>query len=254
MILNEICTVVSNTALTNTLFSMEIKTDKMAKDALCGQFVHIKCGDAVLLRRPISICDAYGDTLRIVFEVKGTGTDFLAKCKTGDKLDILGPIGKGFNIEKSGDSPVFIGGGIGVPPLLLSCKKAKQAGKTVTAILGFRNHDAVILEEEFTKVCDKVIITTDDGSYGMHGFVSDALTQNIEKFTAIHSCGPHAMLKALKNASGGLYCEVSMEERMGCGIGACLVCACKVKSNDKDFDLKHVCKDGPVFDASEVIL
>lgn len=250
----EICVVSENVQLTDKVFSLKLETEEIAKLSFSGQFVHIKCGEGNLLRRPISISDAEDGILTVVFERKGEGTKWLSERKAGDKIDVLGPLGNGYDLTKAGDKPLFIGGGIGVPPLYLASKNTKNAD----AILGFRNKDAVILKELFDKSCSEVFVCTDDGSNGKKAFVSDVLNEEIaiKKYTAIYSCGPRPMLKAIAEIAkeNDIFCQVSMEERMGCGVGACLVCACKVKSNDNDFALKHVCKDGPVFNAEEVEL
>lgn len=256
MTTHEICTVLTREACGTGLFSLTLRAPEIAAKAQPGQFVHIACGDANLLRRPISICDVQGDTLRIVFGVKGEGTAWLSRRTPAHTLDVLGPIGHGFNSAKLGPRPVMIGGGIGVPPMLLACKAAKASGAQPTAILGFRSKDVVMLTEDFRAVC-KTHVCTDDGSAGFHGFVSDVLAQHIGEFTGIGACGPKPMLKALAALAekAGLPCEVSMEERMGCGIGACLVCACALKKQGGEADehYGHVCKDGPVFDAKEVV-
>lgn len=253
MSIQEICTVAENVVLGEGLFSLTLKAPKLAALAQVGQFVHIACGEGNLLRRPISICDFAGEHLRIVFQVKGDGTKWLSERKAGDMVDVLGTLGHGFDLQKAGKKPVFIGGGIGVPPMLACMKQAKAQGAEPTAILGFRNQGAVILEDAFQQV-GQTYVTTDDGSYGLHGFVSQVLQQHIGSFTGVCACGPKPMLKALAQiaAAHDLPCQVSMEERMGCGIGACLVCACALKAENGETRYGHVCKDGPVFDAQEV--
>lgn len=217
-----------------------------------GQFVHIKCGDANLLRRPISICEwtgsKDGDTLTIVFEVRGEGTAWLARRPAGHTVDVLGPLGNGFDAE---DGPyLLVGGGIGVPPML-GC--AGSSGGTSTAILGFRSKDKAILLDRFEEDCIDVHIATDDGSLGYHGFVDALVRQELEKehhYQGVLACGPKPMLRSVAKVAAefGVPCQVSMEERMGCGVGACLVCACDMAGGER----KHVCKDGPVFNAEEV--
>ncbi|MFI3226655.1 MAG: dihydroorotate dehydrogenase electron transfer subunit [Clostridia bacterium] len=234
-------------------FKIEFSHAEMASNVQVGQFVHIKLANEFSLRRPISISDVNGDVISIIFEVRGKGTDWLSKVKIGDELDILGSLGNGFDLSKAGENPVFIGGGIGVPPLLLSAKNTKNA----TAIIGFRNADFVMLEDEFASACKEVIVTTDDGSYGRHGFVTDALADVIATATAVYSCGPTPMLKAIAKIADehNVFCQVSLEERMACGVGACLVCACEVYATENGLPVKkyaHVCKDGPVFNAKEV--
>lgn len=226
------------------LYDVWVESPEMAKKALPGQFLHIDCGGTTTLRRPISICDASENALRFVFAAKGEGTKTLAQRSVGDELDILGPLGTSFKTENAGKA-VLIGGGIGVFPLLLLAKKLDNP----TAVLGFRTKDLVVMEEEFKAVCDEVKIATDDGSYGFHGLV----TQLVEgKVDTIYACGPKPMLKAVKALAAelGAACQISLEERMGCGIGACAVCVCKTKGGK----YSRVCKDGPVYDAEGVDL
>ena len=253
MSIQEICRAASNTRLGEGLYQLVLDAPQIAAAAQCGQFVHIACGEGNLLRRPISICEAGEGRLRIVFQVKGSGTEWLADRKEGDTLDVLGPLGNGFDTAALGARPVLIGGGIGVPPMLQAAKCAKAAGAAPRAVLGFRNRGAVILEEDFRAVCE-TFVTTDDGSYARHGFVTDVLQELVADATGVAACGPKPMLKAIAAIAkqAGLPCQVSMEERMGCGIGACLVCACALKAENGETRYGHVCKDGPVFNAEEV--
>ena len=253
MSMQELCTVREHQQLNATMFALILDAPRISEAAAPGQFVHITCGEGNLLRRPISICQAHDGMLKIVFVVKGEGTKWLSERKAGDVLDVLGPQGHGFDMSVLGDHPVFIGGGIGVPPMLQTMQSAKAAGAVPTAILGFRNKDAVILEEDFQAV-GTVYTATDDGSYGIHGFVSDVLKEHISEYTCVCCCGPKPMLKALASIAeaADIPCQVSMEERMGCGIGACLVCACSLKGKNGETRYGHVCKDGPVFDSKEV--
>ncbi|MDO4173305.1 MAG: dihydroorotate dehydrogenase electron transfer subunit [Eubacteriales bacterium] len=253
MSIQENGTVRENQQLGDNLFALILDAPRICALAQPGQFVHITCGEANLLRRPISICQAHDGLLKIVFAVKGDGTRWLSRRSVGDVLDILGPAGHGFDLTKLGDRPVCIGGGIGVPPMLYTMQAAKANGAQPSAILGFRNKDAVILEDDFQAI-GTTYVATDDGSYGIHGFVSDVLKQHISEYTSVCCCGPKPMLRALAEiaAEAGIPCQVSMEERMGCGIGACLVCVCSLKHTDGSTRYGHVCKDGPVFDAKEV--
>ena len=253
MSIQEICRAASNTRLGEGLYQLVLDAPQIAAAAQCGQFVHIACGEGNLLRRPISICEAGEGRLRIVFQVKGSGTEWLADRKEGDTLDVLGPLGHGFDTAALGARPVLVGGGIGVPPMLQAAKCAKAAGAAPRAVLGFRNKGAVILEEDFRAVCE-TFVTTDDGSYARHGFVTDVLQELVADATGVAACGPKPMLGAIAAIAkqAGLPCQVSMEERMGCGIGACLVCACALKAENGETRYGHVCKDGPVFNAEEV--
>lgn len=249
------CNIRSKDWLNHDTVYMVLEVGDMVRTAHMrpGQFVHIKCGDALLLRRPISICswteEPAGDTLTIVFQIRGEGTRWLADCPTGHSVDVMGPLGNGFDAE---DGPyLLVGGGIGVPPLL-GC--AGYSGGTATAILGFRSKEQAILLNQFASDCIDCQIATDDGSLGYHGFVDALVRRELERgernYQAVLACGPKPMLRKVAKAAEefGLPCQVSMEERMGCGIGACLVCACDMKDGTR----KHVCKDGPVFDAKEV--
>lgn len=218
-----------------------------------GQFVHIRCGDSLLLRRPISVAscqeDWPSDLVTIVFEVRGAGTAWLADRKLGETLDVLGLLGNGFPMKREGRY-LLVGGGIGVPPLW-GC--AQYTNGRSTAILGFRSKEKAILLDLFREDCAKTLIATDDGSLSYHGFVDALVRQELEQdsaYDAVLACGPKPMLKSVAKAAKefGVPCTVSMEERMGCGVGACLVCACDMKDGSR----KHVCKDGPVFDAEEV--
>ncbi|MDP4120219.1 MAG: dihydroorotate dehydrogenase electron transfer subunit [Bacillota bacterium] len=243
-----LCRLVEKKEIAKGFFDFRVQNTDLMNNALPGQFVHILVPGKTL-RRPISICDVENGCMRLVFEIRGEGTDILSQMKVGDDLDILGPLGTGFKIEK-GKKYAFVGGGIGTPPLLYAAKQAD----TAIAVLGFRSSDAIILKEDFEKACSKVYLTTDDGSAGHHGFVTDPLSEIIGEVDEVCACGPTPMLKAIaliaqKNAKP---CQISMEERMGCGVGACLVCACKTKINNVE-GYSHVCKAGPVFRAEEVV-
>lgn len=234
-------------------FLLTADLGQIALQAAPGQFVHIRCGEGNLLRRPISICDVSGTELTVVFEVKGSGTQWLSQRKRGDPLDVLGPLGHGFACR--GSRLIVIGGGIGVPPMLYTAKAF--AGKAeITAVLGFRSQDRILLAREFASVCQKVIVATDDGSNGVQGPVTLPLETLFRDgaYDDVLCCGPRPMLKAVTELCGkyGIACQVSMEQRMGCGIGACLVCSCATKKDGQEH-MSRVCKDGPVFDAGEVV-
>ncbi len=234
------------------IYDFTIYCPEIAAIASEGQFVNI-LPEGHTLRRPISICgiDKEKGTLRIVFMAKGDGTARIADTQKGGNLDIVGPLGHGFTVEKVSGKTVLTGGGIGVPPLL---PLAKYYGSSAVVILGFRSADAVILKKDFEATGAEVIICTDDGSYGIHGMVTEPLKEKIGEASQVLSCGPIPMLKAVSAVSeeNGVPCQVSLEERMGCGVGACLVCACRVKKNGEE-RFGHVCKDGPVFDSREVM-
>lgn len=248
------CKIVSKTMLGDAVY-MVLEVGDMVRASFKnpGQFIHIKCGEGLLLRRPISVCtcvqDQPDDTLTIVFEVRGEGTDWLAKREVGEYLDVLGLAGNGFPM-KCGGRYLLVGGGIGVPPML-GC--AHFAEGNSTAVLGFRSENKIILLDQFKEECAKVLLATDDGSAGYHGFVDALVRQELEQdraYDAVLACGPKPMLRSVARAAEefGVPCLISMEERMGCGVGACLVCACDMADGSR----KHVCKDGPVFDSKEV--
>ena len=242
------CTVVEAVRLNAFAYSFTLEAEGMTPEGP-DQFVHVKCGHSRLLRRPISICDWEENLLRIVFEVRGEGTEWLSRRKAGDRLDVLGPLGRGFRMDREGRY-LLVGGGIGVPPML-GC--AKWTAERSTAVLGFRSADRAMLSKDFQKSCKEIFLCSDDGSIGRHGFVDAQVRDILEKdksFTAILACGPKPMLKnvAAVAAGFGVPCQVSMEERMACGVGACLGCAIQMA----DGTMQHVCKDGPVFDAGEV--
>lgn len=235
-----------NEEIAGGIFDWTVENDELPSLAKCGQFVNIKVTGRTL-RRPISICDADKNTLRLVFQVKGEGTKLMSEMKAGEEVEILAPLGNGFNIEK-GKRYCFVGGGIGVPPLLFSAKQTENP----IIITGFRNKDLIILQEDFQKISDKVYLTTDDGSAGIHGFVTDVLKEKLDEIDVVCACGPMPMLRAVSEACRGrVECQVSLEERMGCGIGACLVCACKTKTDEGEA-MTQVCKRGPVYNAEEV--
>ena len=235
--------ITENTALTKNVFRMRLSGDTSDITA-SGQFVNIKL-DGFFLRRPISVCDSIEGELTLVYKVVGKGTEYMSKMLPGDKLDILTGLGNGYNLEKSGDSPLLVGGGVGVPPLFRLAKELVALGKEVTVILGFNTKDEVFYEDEFKALGAKVLVVTVDGSYGTQGFVTDAMKGL--SYTYFYSCGPEPMLKALYNASASDG-EMSFEERMGCGFGACMGCSCKTVSGNK-----RICKEGPVLAKEDII-
>lgn len=244
--------IVSKRAIGRDIYSFEIYCPDVAQAAVPGQFVHIRA-NGFTLRRPISIAGISETTLRIVFEIRGEGTAEIAKLNEGDLIDMLAPLGHGFTISDKFKKVVLIGGGIGTPPML---PLAKYYGEKAAAICGFRNASAVILQEDFKKTGAETILCTDDGSMGIHGFVTEPLRELAAKggIDAVYACGPMPMLKNIAAIckENGIYCEISLEERMACGIGACLGCACRTVRNDEEY-FAHVCKDGPVFKAEEVL-
>ena len=233
----------SNTALTKTVYKMELKGD-VSDITSSGQFVNIKL-DGFYLRRPISVNDCENGILTIIYKVVGKGTEQMAKMQAGEKLDVLTGLGNGYDLSLSGDKPVLLGGGVGVPPLYMLCKKLIAEGKKVSVILGFNTKDEVFCEEDFKKLGAEVYVTTADGSYGIKGFVTDAL-KDID-YSYFYTCGPEPMLKAVfksTNTSG----QFSFEERMGCGFGAWMGGSCKTVTC-----YKRICKDGPVLKKEEIL-
>ena len=248
------CPIIKKEQLGRTTFSFTVSTDQDIDMMKPGQFANI-LAEGKTLRRPISICDfSRGEKwIRFVFEVRGEGTAIMSEMSEGDTMDILAPLGNGFGINPE-EKAVFVGGGIGVPPLLGA---SAPYGSNATALLGFRNKDAIILADEFRANGADVRIATDDGSFGHHGFVTQLLAARLDEAPcdAVYACGPKPMLRltAAEAEKRGIRCMVSLEERMGCGIGACLVCACKTRTPDGGEKYLHVCKNGPVFDSREVI-
>ena len=238
-----IFTVLSNEKIAVNTFKTVLEGDTSAITA-SGQFVNIKL-DGFYLRRPISVCDYDGESLTIIYKVVGKGTEYMAGLSKGDKLDILTGLGNGYDLTKSGNNPLLIGGGAGVPPMYNLCRKLFAEGKKPTVIMGFNTSDEIFYEEEFKKLGAEVIVATADGSKGVKGFVTDAMKG--VSYSYIYTCGPEPMLKAVYNAaeSGGQF---SFEERMGCGFGACMGCSCETKYGNK-----RICKDGPVLDKEEII-
>jgi dihydroorotate dehydrogenase electron transfer subunit len=245
-----LCKVTDKKQLTADVFDITVSAGDIALNAKPGQFAHIYIPGKTL-RRPISICEINRkeQTLRFVFQIRGEGTQMLAETKRGDVLNILAPLGNGFDLGDTNRKAVFVGGGIGVPPLL---EAAKAFGNNAVAVTGFRNKSSIILKEDFESNGIKVIIATDDGSYGHHGVVTDCL-EDLD-FDVIFACGPTPMLKSVCNYAEkrGAECQISLEERMACGIGACLGCACKLRKDGREY-YGHVCKDGPVFDYKSVV-
>ena len=247
--------VLSNIEIAPGFFDIRLETPQVQQTG-AGQFYQILC-DGKPLRRPISVCgfDKEKNILRMVYQIRGEGTAWLATVKSGDMLDLLGPLGHGFSITGA-QNPVFVGGGIGTPPMLGA---AALCGGKADAILGYRTAGAAILLEDFEKVCRKVYTATDDGTLGHHGLVTDLLKERLAEGPCdlICACGPTPMLKAVSAMAieRDIKCQVSLEQRMGCGIGACVCCVCKVGNPNDPASIRHaqVCRYGPVIDAKEVI-
>ncbi len=233
--------IIENVALTSTVYKMVLQGDTSDITA-SGQFVNIKL-DGLYLRRPISVCNCQGDLLTLVYKVVGKGTKQMSLMQEGN-LDILTGLGNGYDLSKAGDTPLLIGGGVGVPPMYMLCRELIKMGKKVTVILGFNTKDEIFYEDEFKKLGAEVFVTTVDGSYGTKGFVTDEMDREYSYF---YTCGPEPMLKAIykKSVTSGQF---SFEERMGCGFGACMGCSCKTVTG-----YKRICKEGPVLCKEEII-
>jgi len=238
-----IFTVIENTPLTETVLRMRLQGDTSAITA-SGQFVNVKLAGKYL-RRPISVCDVEGDVLTLVYKVVGHGTEQMRTMQAGEELDVLTGLGNGYDLTLSGDRPLLLGGGVGVPPLYNLAKKLIAEGKKVTVILGFNTASEVFYEEEFKALGATVLVATADGTRGVKGFVTDAMA-GVE-YTHFYTCGPEPMLKALFKATvtDGQF---SFEERMGCGFGACMGCSCKTITG-----YKRICKEGPVLRKGEIL-
>ena len=235
-------TILKNDALTSSVYRMELEGDTSAIGG-CGQFVDLRLPEKYL-RRPISVCDYDENTLTLIYKVVGSGTEIMASLPVGTKLDVLTGLGNGYDTTLSGDRPVLVGGGVGVPPMFNLCKKLIAEGKHPQVVLGFNAASEIFLADEFKALGAEVHIATADGSVGTKGFVTDVL-KDLE-YTYFYSCGPMPMFKAMEKVmtTSGQY---SFEERMGCGFGACMGCTIQTANG-----YKRVCKDGPVFFREEV--
>ena len=234
--------IISNVPLTRDVYKMVLSGDT-SHVTNCGQFVNIQL-EGLFLRRPISVCDYDAETLTIIYKVVGKGTEQMSSMTPGQKLDILTGLGNGYDLTLSGDAPVLLGGGVGVPPMYNLAKKLVKEGKKVSVILGFNTQSEIFYENQFKALGCDVTVTTVDGSYGVKGFVTDALPEN---YTYFYTCGPEPMLKAVYKATSTSG-QMSFEERMGCGFGACMGCSCKTLTG-----YKRICKEGPVMMKEEIL-
>ena len=229
-----------NIALNQSIMKMTLAGD--TSGIKCGQFVNLKIS-GLYLRRPISVCDCENGELTLIYKIVGKGTEMMSKMQD-EEIDILTELGNGYDTSLSGDRPLLVGGGVGVPPLYMLAKTLISEGKKVSVILGFNTKDEIFYEDEFKALGADVKVTTADGSYGTKGFVTDAMDMD---YSYTYSCGPEPMLKALYKVSktSGQY---SFEERMGCGFGACMGCSCKTITG-----YKRICKEGPVLKKEEIL-
>ena len=237
--------ITQNEKIAQSVYKMRLSGDTSAiKKA--GQFVNIKL-DGFFLRRPISVCDYTAEELLIIYKVVGKGTEKMSAMEKGEQLDILTGLGNGYDLTVKTEKPVLIGGGVGVPPLYKLSKELKNQGKRVSVILGFNSEKEIFFEEEFKEIADRVLICTADGSYGIKGFVTDAI-KDID-FDYFFTCGPEPMFKALESTiDKGISGQLSFEQRMGCGFGACMGCSCKTLTGNK-----RICREGPVLFREEII-
>lgn len=235
--------ITSNEKIARDIFKMTLAGDTSAITAP-GQFVNIKL-DGFFLRRPISVCDCVGENLTLIYKTVGHGTEQMSRMATGESLDLLTGLGNGYNTKASGGSPLLVGGGVGVPPMYMLCRKLISEGKNVTVVLGFNSKDDVFYENEFRALGADVHIATADGTYGIKGFVTDVIKDM--QYTFFYTCGPEPMFRAMHKMmkTPGQY---SFEERMGCGFGACMGCSCKTLTGNK-----RICKEGPVMESEEII-
>ena len=231
-----------NKPLNASVMEMTLLGDNQGVKA--GQFINIKI-DGLYLRRPISVCEIIDGGLKIIYKIVGKGTEVLSRMKQGDSLDVLTMLGNGYDLTLSGDKPLLIGGGVGVPPMYELCKQLIASGKQVSVVLGFNTKAEIFYEQEFKNLGAIVFVTTVDGSYGVKGFVTDAM-KDLD-YSYFYTCGPEPMLKAVhkQSTSDG---EMSFEERMGCGFGACMGCSCKTLTGNK-----RICKEGPVLKKGEIL-
>ena len=237
-----ILTIQGNDCIAKNVYRMQLAGD--TEGILPGQFVNIRV-EGQFLRRPISVCNIEEGVLTIIYKVVGVGTEAMSHLSVGTQLDVLTVLGNGYDLSKAGDAPLLVGGGVGVPPMYMLARQLREMGKKVRVILGFNTQDEVFYEEEFRALGCEVVVTTVDGSHGVKGFVTNALDGQQSYY---YTCGPLPMIKALLQAAGTKG-EVSMEERMGCGFGACMGCTIQTTKGPK-----RVCKEGPVFAASELLL
>ena len=238
-----IFTIKENTPLTSNVYKMLLQGDT-SHITNCGQFVNIKL-EGLFLRRPISVCDCVGDILTLIYKVVGKGTEQMSLMGVGEQLDVLTGLGNGYDTTLAGNNPILLGGGVGVPPMYMLCKKLVAEGKKVSVVLGFNKADEIFYENEFKALGADVTVTTVDGSYGTKGFVTDVMKNT--DYSYFYTCGPEPMLRAVYNTSitDGQF---SFEERMGCGFGACMGCSCKTITG-----YKRICKEGPVMKKEEIL-
>lgn len=257
MIRQENCRIVSNRQIADSIYELILSGEMASRMQNPGQFVHVKVAEGFdpLLRRPISIAaiNHENSTFTLIYRKQGRGTSLLAEKKAGESIDILGPLGNGFPVKEAmaGKTAVLVGGGVGVPPMFELAKQLTRNSVSVISIIGFQTAGAIFYEKELARF-GEVYVTTVDGTYGKKGFVTDILVElNAD---IVFACGPTPMLRAIESGEYAPKTYLSLEERMGCGIGACFACVCHTKEDPEGFTYKKVCSDGPVFEAGEVLI
>jgi dihydroorotate dehydrogenase electron transfer subunit len=257
MIVNEKMIVLSHERIAENIFELVLQGDLVGEITAPGQFVHVKVGTGIdpLLRRPISIAshDNENLTMTLIYRAEGKGTKLLSLVKSSETVDVLGPLGNGFSVDEGSKTALLIGGGIGVPPLYGLSKKLVENGWTVKHILGFQTESVSFYEKKFMELGETYIATV-DGSLGTSGFVTDVIRKEAPDYDVFYSCGPTPMLKALQSQLGNKQGFISLEERMGCGIGACFACVCHTQDDPEGSSYVKVCSDGPVFPVGVVLL
>ncbi|WP_100373266.1 dihydroorotate dehydrogenase electron transfer subunit [Bacillus sp. FJAT-45037] len=254
-----IVTIKNQRLLADQIYELTCTGELVTQMTTPGQFVHMRVTDHddLLLRRPLSICDVdvANQSLTILYRVEGNGTARLAEKKSGETLDLLAPLGQGFPVEaaKQGETALLVGGGIGVPPLYYLSKQLKERGVNIVHVLGFNSVSDVFYESAFSEL-GSTYVTTVDGTHGSKGFVTDAIKQFDIQADVLYCCGPTPMLRALSEAYEGSRAYVSLEERIGCGVGACFACVCHTSVDPEGTDYRKVCTDGPVFKVGEVVI
>ena len=238
----QILKITENIRVAENVYKMVLE-DPELEEMKPGQFVNIRL-DGLYLRRPISVCESEAGSLTIIYKVVGKGTEQMSRMKEREKLDVLTGLGNGYDLTKAGDRPLLLGGGVGVPPLVMLARKLREQGKDVTAVLGFNTMEEVFGQAAFEIMGVNTIVTTADGTFGTKGFVTDAMPEDYSYF---YTCGPEPMLKAVyrKTKTSGQF---SFEERMGCGFGACMGCSCKTITGNK-----RICREGPVLEKEEIL-
>ncbi|MGM0851612.1 MAG: dihydroorotate dehydrogenase electron transfer subunit [Bacillota bacterium] len=257
MILNEKMVVLSHERIAENIFELVLQGELVSKIKAPGQFVHIKVGTGIdpLLRRPISIASHNREelTMTLIYRAEGIGTTLLSQAKNGEIIDVLGPLGNGFSVESDSKTALLVGGGIGVPPLYGLSKMLVENGWVVKHILGFQTESVSFYEDRFRELGDTFVATV-DGTLGTTGFVTDVIREKAPAFDVFYSCGPTPMLKALQSLLSDRRGFISLEERMGCGIGACFACVCHKQDDPQGSSYVKVCSDGPVFPVGVVQL